>query len=161
MDGDTPMADEKETTTGIGSDIRPCEIFIDKEGQWFYKGAEMHRREIVRFFYEHLSLDGGGRYILEWAGERCLLEAEDTAFVVKRVAFDGGFFLSLSDDSVEKLAPDTLYVGDGNVLYCLVHGAFPARFTRPAYYQLAAYIEEEDGAFVLPVGANRYPIKMR
>jgi len=160
MDRETLMAEEDETFTGIGSDIRPCEIFIDKEGQWFYQGAEMQRREIVRFFYDHLSLDEGGRYILEWAGERCLLEVEDTAFVVKGVAADDGFSLSLSDDRVERLAPDTLYVGDGNVLYCLVYGAFPARFTRPAYYQLAVYIEEEAGGFVLPVGGKRHPIKM-
>ncbi len=137
-------------------EIRPCEIFIDKEGQWFYQGAEMHRREIVLFFYNHMSMDGEGRYILEWGGERCLLEVEDTALVVRRVAAGSELFLLLSDDSTEKLDPETLYAGRANVLYCRVKGgAFPARFTRAAYYQLTEHIEEEDGAFVLRTGGKR------
>jgi uncharacterized protein len=67
------------------SDIPPCQISIDKEGRWFHKGAEMIHRETVRLFYEHMSLDPEGRYIIEWAGERCTVDAEDTAFVVRGV----------------------------------------------------------------------------
>jgi hypothetical protein len=142
-------------------DIHPCEIFIDKEGQWFYRGAEMQRKEFVRLFYDHISMDDRSRYILELAGERCLLDVEDTAYVVMRVVENDSFDLTLSDDRIERLAPETLYVGDGNVLYCRVRGRFPARFTRPAYYQLAAHIEEEDGAFFLPVEGKRYQIRER
>ena len=152
---------ENEKLTGPDSYIHPCQILIDKEGQWFYRGAEMQRREIVRLFYNHISMDDRGRYILEWAGERCLLEVEDTAYIVMRVAAaDAEFHLTLSDDRTETLAPETLYVGKENVLYCLVRGGFPARFTRPAYYQLAAHIQEKDGAYFLPVGGKRHRIKM-
>ena len=151
---------ENEELTGLDPEIRPCQILIDKEGQWFYRGAEMQRREIVRLFYNHISMDDSGRYVLEWAGERCLLEVEDTAYVVTRVAADAEFNLTLSDDRTETLAPETLYVGEENVLYCLVRGGFPARFTRPAYYQLAAHVEEKDGAYFLPAGGKRYRIKM-
>ncbi len=143
------------------SEIAPCGIFIDREGQWFYQGAEMQNREIVQLFYRHTSMDADGRYILELDGQRCLLEVEDTAYVVRQVRKEGKFLLQLSDDSVEELAPETLLVGEGNVLYCTIKGAFPARFTRPAYYQLADYVEEEEGAYVLESAGKRYEIRLR
>jgi hypothetical protein len=141
------------------TEIPSCRIFIDKEGQWFYQGAEMQRREIVLFFYDHLCMDDEGRYILKWAGERCILEVEDTAYVVRKVFLDGEYILTLSDGSNEKLAPETLYVGGANVLYCRVKsGAFPARFTRAAYYQLTAHVEEKEGAFFLRMNGKSYGI---
>jgi len=149
-------------------DIPPCFISIDKEGRWFHKGAEMVNREIVRFFYEHLTTDSSGRYLIHWGNERCLLEVEDTPFVVRRVQLQEGkdgnsrFLLFLSDDTQETLAPDTLYVGRGDVLYCRVkQGGFPARFHRPAYYQLAEHIREEDGEFFIPLGGEKFPILFR
>jgi len=150
-------------------DIPPCFISIDKEGRWFHKGAEMIKREIIRLFYENLDIDSLGRYLIHWGTERCLLEVEDTPFVVRRAVFreeadgrEARFVLFLSDDTQETLAPDTLYVGSDDVLYCRVkQGRFPGRFQRPAYYQLAEYIGEEDGEFFLPLKERRYLIRQR
>ncbi|MDZ7698778.1 MAG: DUF1285 domain-containing protein [Deltaproteobacteria bacterium] len=147
-------------------DIPPCLISIDKEGRWFHKGAEMIHTEYIRLFYENMSLDDQGRYLIHWAGETCYVEVEDTAFVVRRVVFDSGgggqasqFVLTLSDETEEALTPDTLYVGDENVLYCRVkEKRFPARFMRSAYYQLADHIIEKDGSFFLPLNKTTYPI---
>jgi uncharacterized protein len=147
-----------------GPDIPSCFIFIDGEGRWFHKGAEMIHREIIRFFYDHMELDESGRYVIHWGEERCFLEVQDTAFVVQKVRFheEGGlqeFRLFLSDDTDEALRPETLFVGDANVLYCKVkHGKFSARFLRPAYYQLADFVEEGDGTFYLPLNGKKYVI---
>ncbi len=148
------------------NDIPPCLITIDKEGRWFHKGAEMIHTEYIRLFYENMSIDDQGRYLIHWAGETCYVEAEDTAFVIRRVSFDSGgrsgspqYILTLSDETEEPLAPDTLYVGDENVLYCQVkERRFPARFLRSAYYQLAEHIIEKDGAFFLSFNGQAYPI---
>jgi len=148
------------------NDIPPCLIFIDKEGRWFHKGAEMIHTAYIRLFYENITLDDQGRYLIQWAGETCYVEVEDTAFVVRRVSFDPGrhpgssrFMLTLSDETEEALAPDTLYVGNENVLYCEVkEKRFPARFLRSAYYQLAEHVVEEDGTYVLPLNGKTYPI---
>jgi uncharacterized protein len=143
----------------------PCFIFIDNEGRWFHKGAEMIHREIIRFFYDHMELDGSGRYVIRWGEECCFLEVQDTAFVVQKVGFqeDGGIQelrLYLSDDTQEALLPETLFVGKANVLYCTVkHGKFPARFHRPAYYQLAEFVKEENGGFYLPLNGKKYPVR--
>lgn len=149
------------------NDLPPCLIFIDKEGRWFHRGAEMIHREFIRLFYEHMEMDDSGRCIISWGGDRCYVEVEDTPFVIRRVRFEaqdrGGssrFILHLNDDTQEVLAADTLYIGADNVLYAMVkEGAFPARFLRPAYYQLAQYVQEEDGAYILPLNGKKYPLR--
>ena len=148
------------------NDIPPCLIYIDKEGHWYHRGAEMIHREFIRLFYNNMELDSHGRYVIEWQGQRCYVEVEDTAFVVRSVLFKEGeqpgndrFILSLSDDTEEELAADTIYVGKDNVLYCSVKDlAFPARFNRAAYYQLAEYIEEGNGTYYLPLNGKKYGI---
>jgi hypothetical protein len=146
-------------------DMPPCFILIDKEGRWFHKGAEMIHRDIVRFFYEHIEVDSLGRYVVRWGEEHCYLEVEDTPFVVQKVKVeeDGGiqnFRLFLSDDTEEILNPETLFVGGENVLYCKVkQGRFPARFLRPAYYQMAEFVREEEGGFHLPLNGEKHFIR--
>ncbi len=147
------------------SDIPPCLIYIDKEGNWYHKGAPMIHKGFVQLFYKNMSLDPSGRYIIEMDGQRCYVDVEDTAYVVRGVTRKGNgqeekFLLELSDESQEELDPETLYIGEGDVLYCRVkNGLFPARFTRPAYYQLTRYVQEKDGEFFLPVAGKLYPVK--
>jgi hypothetical protein len=149
------------------NDLPPCLIFIDKEGHWHHEGVEMIRRDFIRLFYENMEMDSLGRYVINWGGKRCYVEVEDTAFVVRNMAYQDAtgdtaarVILSLSDDSHEDLAPETLYVGKDNILYCRVKGsAFPARFNRPAYYQLAKRIIDENGVFYLSIGDRDYKIK--
>lgn len=153
----------------IKSESPFCQIRIDKDGVWYYKGAEMFRKEIVNFFYQNLRQDESGNYLIELENDRCYLEVEDTPFVVRSVhralsEKEGKtvFYLLLSDDIVEALDPETLRVGDENVFYCSVKNRrFEARFLRPAYYQLAddiEYDEEQDKYFILLDG-ERYYIK--
>ena len=150
----------------VEGDLQPCLIYIDKEGRWFHKGVEMVRREFVRSFYEQMEMDDSGRYIILWGGERCYVDVEDTAFVVKSVSSPdekGGkgtdFRILLSDDTEEELMPDTLYLGERDVLYCKVkEGHFPARFNRAAYYQLAAHVEPGEEGYVLPVNGRKFTI---
>ncbi len=148
------------------NDLPPCMIFIDKEGRWYHKGAEMIHREFIQLFYNNMELDAEGRYVINWNGERCLVDVEDTAFVVRRLVYQDGegtgnarFVLHLSDDSEEALMPDTVFQGEGNVLYCRAKNrTFPARFNRAAYYQLAEYIEEENDSYYLPLNGRKYRI---
>ena len=161
------MVEDVKATAAVGDEVPPCLIFIDKEGRWFHKGVEMIHRETIRLFYQHMSLDSQGRYIISMEGERCYVEVEDTPLIVRRARYmDSGradqsrYLLSLSDGTEENLYPDTLIVGKGNVLYCSVKThTFPARFNRQAYYQLAQYIEEKAGAYFLPLNGKEYLIR--
>lgn len=148
--------------TSKGDEIPPCNIRIDKEGRWFYQGAEIIRQDIVRHFYAHLESDDQGRVIIHWRGERCVVEADDAPFVVMGVtnissSTNGeSIEIHLNDGSHAVLDPDTLWIGKGNVPYCRVRGdIFTARFSRKAYYQLARHFEED------PSKRDRYYISLR
>jgi len=150
-------------------DIPPCQIFIDKGGRWFHKGVEMIHREFINLFYEHMSLDPEGRYVITLEGERCHVDVEDTPFIVRKALFKDSVqstrsrvILFLSDETQENLSPESLYVGIENVLYCRVRGGtFPARFDRPAYYQLAQHIEEAEGSYFLRMNDKKYMIPVK
>ena len=136
----------------MNKDIHPCDIRIDKDGVWYYKGNEIFREEIVKYFYQNLKKDEAGRYLIELEDDRCYLEVDDTPFIVRGVYRciaeednEECIYLLLSDKSVEKLDPDSLWAGKDNVLYCSIkNGAFVARFSRSSYYQIADFIECSD-----------------
>lgn len=150
------------------NEIHPCDIRIDKEGTWFFRGAEMFRKDIVRLLADNMSRDEKGRYLIEYNGERCWLEVDDTPFAVRSVTAvpeaisRGEYLIKLNEGSEELLDAETLWIGESNVMYCLVRRrAFAARFTRAAYYQLAAFIDydEDSGIPYLRGGERRFAIR--
>jgi hypothetical protein len=150
-----------------GEQIPPCFIRIDKDGKWYHHGAEMIHRPFIRLFYQNLRRDQEGRYIIEWQGERCYLEVEDTPFVVRDISRQQDatgqerFILTLTDDSEEPLDPETLFVGRANVLYCRIRsGTFRARFSRPAYYELTRHIVEKGDGYALVLNGKGHAIRM-
>ena len=125
------------------------EIYIDKDGIWYFRGAEMERRDIVQYFYRYLRKDREGKYLVEIGDDRCYVDVEDAPYVIRSVSV--GFSqsasqpyveLSLSDGSNEMLNLSTpLRIGNDHVLYCRVkRGEYEARFSRPAYYQFCEHI---------------------
>lgn len=150
-------------------DDQPFEIRIDKDGVWYYNGAEMFRKEILALFFENLFRDESGRYYIQIGMEMCYLTVEDTPIVVKSVhemadsereKEETAIGIFLSDSSLEKIDLDSLRIGEGNVLYCDLQRGFPARFTRAAYYQIADRIEfDEKRGYFIPANGKQYFIK--
>ncbi|MGQ9859196.1 MAG: hypothetical protein ACUVS3_10990 [Thermodesulfobacteriota bacterium] len=147
-----------------------AEILVDKEGQWYFRGAPIIRQDIVAFLSAHLTRTQDGAYEIRWNRQRCRVVVEDTPFVVWGVnPVDSGgqcvgLILELNDGSREALDPKTLQVGADNVPYCMVReGKFLARFSRRAYYQLARMIEEgpHENGFSLRLGTELYPIAFK
>lgn len=147
----------------------PGQIRIDKDGVWYYGEEEIFRKEIIFLFYENLTQDQSGRYLIEIGNEKCYVEVEDAPFIVRSVdrktptsENSNLIFLLLSDGSLEQLDPGTLRIGRGNVLYCTIRNAsLTARFSRAAYYQIANYIEHDTAkdAYFIPLNGQFYYIK--
>lgn len=145
-------------------ELPPCLIRVDKEGRFWHLNAEMTHEGINRLLMDHVELDDRGRYIISYHGQRCYVEVEDTFFVILRVdgrKFDDGSVgeldVHLNDGTVETLDPSTLEQNKDNVLYARIkNGRFPARFLRGSYYQLAEYVIEKNGRYVLPLGGREY-----
>lgn len=147
-------------------DIPSLPIRVDKEGLWYYQGALMFRKDILELFFENLKKDEYGRYLVEYQGEKCLIEVEDTPLVVEAVARhdDESIEIRLSDFTSEILDPATLRINAESVLYCTIkNGMFEARFLRAAYYQFAEFIEhsKNDDRYFISLGQKKYYIENR
>lgn len=155
-----------------GDELLPCAIFIDREGDWYYQDSQMHRADIVSYLCQHLNRDeASGLYIIKMGKQRCYLEVEDTPLVISGVLHTEEreedkpeqLLLAIKHlETHESLDPESLWVGEQNVLYCRVmEGGIPARFLRPAYYQLAEFIHEdkERNRFYLSLGGRRFYIR--
>lgn len=147
-------------------DLKPCEIRIDAEGEWYHRGNRIIRREILELLYEKLDRLPGGEFVLAEGPEHCVLDVADVPFVISRVDLEtknGKERIALRLKHLsrrETLDPKTLRVGKDNVLYCRVRGGrFTARFSRPAYYQMAEFVKEAPGEeYYIELNGVRYPL---
>jgi len=132
-------------------------IFLDKEGRWFHEGVEITHPLTIELFSRSVVKDPSGGYRLQIGREWAKIKVEDTPYMIKTVEIQPNqVLILLNDKSVEKLEPDTLWIGKGNVLYCRVkNGEYPARFLRPAYYQQMQALKEKDNKFYLEIGNQR------
>ncbi len=143
-----------------GSDIR-----IDTEGSWYYRETKMVRQEIIDLFYRNLCQDASGRYFIEIGGQRCRVEVEDTAHIIWALRWgkagdaEDSALLFLSDGSAEMFDPGTLRIGANHIPYCRIKGGlFEARFSRPAYYELAERLQHDptDGSYFIRMRDRKY-----
>lgn len=147
--------------------IESCGIRIDEEGDWFHGENRIFRPEVLEVLYSKLEIAANGSYILADEDEKCVLDVADTPFVVSdvdresTVAGKDIILLKLRHISTrEPLDPGSIRIGKDNVPYCAIrNGRFPARFSRPAYYRFAEFIEEGlDGKFYIELAGRQYPL---
>ena len=140
-------------------------IRVERDGKWYFQGAEIIRKDILALFYESLHLDEAG-YYLEIKGERERLEVEDTVFLVEgaelvRDSADA-FVIRLNDGTEERLDLSTFRIAEENVPYCLVkEGRFPARFLRLPFYQVAQHAQhdEDTDEYFIMLNEQRFPLQ--
>lgn len=135
---------------------------IDVDGIVWFEDEWYEDPVVYRAFHENMTRTSDGRLYADCLGERCWIEPVDAPFVVQGidVAEDGSSAtLVLTGGIEEPLDPATLEVGEHNVLYAKVKsGAFAARFTRKAYYELARRIAPKGETFVLELGGKSWAI---
>jgi hypothetical protein len=145
--------------------IRGSEIRFGRDGRWYADGQVITNPRIADLFARHVRRRPEGGYMLRIADEQAPILVEDTPYVVTAAELhpDGTLWVELNDRTREPLDPGTLRVGAGDVLYCSVKGGRePARFLRPAYYQIARYISAaEPDTFVLRSPRGDHPIARR
>ena len=136
-------------------------IFLDKEGRWFHEGMEITHLRTLELFSRSVCRDADGGYWLQIGRERARIEVEDTPYMVREVSFhEAEVELKLNDGSSEILDPGTLWIGAGNVLYCNVKSEkLPARFLRPAYYQLVSQVEQDEDGYFLELGRKKFYLR--
>ncbi|MEW6352256.1 MAG: hypothetical protein AB1646_24655 [Thermodesulfobacteriota bacterium] len=141
-------------------------LTIDKDGRWFQNGAEIIHREIYLEFNRMLERAPDGGYRVRLGREVCRVHVEDAPFVVQRVVRDheAGILIELNDATREPFDPERFWIGDEHIPYVLVKdGLFHARFSRPAYYQIAEHIVSEDDGrtFCFVIDGHRTPVSRK
>ncbi|MBI4611782.1 MAG: DUF1285 domain-containing protein [Candidatus Rokubacteria bacterium] len=138
------------------------QLKIDRDGEWLNEGTEITHAGIVANLRGNLRRDAQGYYV-QAGPVRIPVDVEDTPFTVVRVeAEENGIRLTLNDGSQEPLDPRTLRLALGEVPYCRVKGnQFEARLTRAAAWQLARFIQYDEGAnqATLVLAGARYPLR--
>lgn len=142
--------------------ISNSEIRFGRDGRWYADGQPIANARIADLFSQHVHRRPDGGYMLRIADEQAPIIVDDTPYVVigADLAADSSVWIDLNDHTREQLDPRTLRIGADDVLYCRVkQGAEPARFLRPAYYQVAEHIRRaESGGFVFHLADGDYPI---
>ncbi|RMD85383.1 MAG: DUF1285 domain-containing protein [Candidatus Dadabacteria bacterium] len=140
-------------------------ISFRRDGRWYADDEPIENRKIARLFSQHVRPDGEGGWVIDLGIDRQRVDVEDTPLVVVAVEGDpqSGFRVRANDGIETPLDCETLCVGPDNALYCRLdrgeRGVLPARLLRPAYYQLANWIEEDAEGAVLPCKGKKYPLR--
>jgi hypothetical protein len=154
------MASVSDDPTG-GGDSRTLpagwtlpRLRVTQDGDWLDGDVPITHAGILANLRATLRRDEDGYFIQTRV--RIPVEVEDVPFVVERVERRGeGLHAWLNDGTDGPMDPSTLRVTAGNVPYGTVKGgAFEARLSRAATFQLLALAEADDqsGEMVLRLG---------
>ena len=141
--------------------IHNTAIRFGRDGHWYADGEQITNPRIVKLFSRNVVRQEDGSYRIQIGWDKAPIEVDDTPYVVRRIDADGdgNLIVELNDESREPLAGSSLEISAENVVYCRVKGASErARLLRAACHQLAPYIHEKQGHYVVRIGAAEYPI---
>jgi hypothetical protein len=136
------------------------DLRIDVDGEWWDEGVQVTHAGIVANLRSNLKKDGEGYFIQTRV--RIPVRVDDVPWAVTRVERRGDrLHAVLNDGTDETVDPATLRLGPDDVPYCAVKGgAFEARFSRAATFQLLALADydEASGRGALKLGGREYPL---
>jgi hypothetical protein len=118
---------------------------VDRDGDWFDDGVEVTHPGILANLRSGLRRDADGYFIQ--TRFRIPVEVDDVPWVITRVEARGErLHVVLNDGTREDVDPAGLSLR-GRVPYCPVkHGAFEARLSRAATFQLLALAEYDESS---------------
>lgn len=136
------------------------QIKLDADGTWYHGDFPVLHDRTVSFLNKNILLDEEGRYYLTGEEKPIYFIVEDTAFWVNKAERTiAGYLITLSDETIELLNPETLWYGRGGAIYCLIKGSrIPCKFSRKVQADLANDLVMEGGKFFLNFGKKQYPI---
>ncbi len=139
---------------------RETTIRRDALGRWFHDGEPLEHEGLTRAFDRWVELADDGRYCLKNDINWAYITLEGPPYFVRSLQIEpnGEVLLALSNDTQERLRPETLRAGADGALYCDVGTGLTARFDRHAAAQLEPLLgEDELGIYVNVAGQHARP----
>ncbi|HKQ68006.1 MAG TPA: hypothetical protein VJT73_01640 [Polyangiaceae bacterium] len=144
---------------------RESTIRLDAEGSFWHDGERVDHEALAKAMHGWITRHpDDGRYILSNGYDWTYFRVDDVPYIVRAIALlPEAVVLKLSDETEERLSPETLCVGPADALYARVkNGQFEARFSRHAQASLGPIVEEgEHGKAALRVGGERFEVPER
>jgi hypothetical protein len=133
------------------------------DGSWRVGDFQVLHPPTLRYVKSHLVDDGGAPYVVD-GPQRMPIQVEGPPFEVLTLVIDPSRDKAeavLDDGSLETIGDTSLGMNEETGRFeCAVRGGrFRARLSRAAHQTLLDHIVEERGAFFLPVGARRIPLR--
>jgi len=137
------------------------DLRVDRDGEWHDSGVQITHPGVLANLRGNLRKDAEGYFIQTRV--RIPVQVEDVPWVVIRVEPRGErLHVLLNDATEEDVDPRALRISAQDVPYSPVKGgAFEARFSRAATFQLLALVdhdERDSGGGVLRVGGREFPL---
>jgi hypothetical protein len=133
---------------------------VDVDGDWHDADVQITHPGVLANLRGNLRRDAAGYFIQTRV--RIPVEVADVPFVVTRIEPRADALrVWLNDGTDQDVDPATLRIGPGDVPYCAVKaGAFEARLSRAAAYQLLTLAEydERGGHGALRLGGREYSL---
>lgn len=151
------------------------DIRIDRQGNWFHEGTEIHRQGLVKLFAGILRREQDGQYYLVTPVEKWRIQVEDLPFLVvalEQLKGESGF----PELVMETNQGDRVLVDIKHPIVCETDNAqatprprlelelgLCARINRPTYYQLVELAlqqpdSQQDGQLWLGAGDQRFSL---
>lgn len=140
------------------------DMFIARDGTWFYKGSPIGRKELVCLFASVLKREADGSYWLETPVERGLVRVEDAPFIAVELfwkADNGKQTLSFRTNLDQMVTADAEHPISVHICpisreprpYVTVRPGLEAKISRSVFYEMVALADSEelDGKSILGV----------
>ena len=140
---------------------RHSKLRLDREGQFWLDGRRVENERVQVLFHRGLSADAKtGGLKLTVGGQWAYIETiDDTGWFVSRAELrPDGCWLTLADESRERLNADTLTMTSETDVYCVLSQNRRARFLRAALIDVASGVEETRHGIGLRIGPQVYEI---
>lgn len=136
-------------------------IRLDSEGNWYQGDFPILHERTCQFFYKHIARNAEGKYYLQGEERPVYIKVEDIPYWVTKVERTiAGYLITLTDESIELLDLNFLWIGKKNALYCGVkRGKFPAKFMRVPYYEITKDLQQRGKKYFLVFRGKSHPIK--
>jgi hypothetical protein len=141
---------------------------IDEEGDLIFEGSPLTDQKTIHFFLKNLKpRPKKNEYLVLCQGEENIVTCVDAPLVTQSLKVDlhptkglQKVILCFKGGLTEELRPDSLEVGEHNILYFWVRNKqIRGRFSRKCYHQIAEFIKEKEGQFYLEFDGQLFLIK--
>jgi hypothetical protein len=116
-------------------------LTLTSQGTWVHQNLEFQNQNLIALFHRSIRWDPEEkRFFIQIGKQGASFRVEDTAYFVVRID-DSKYpwVLTLSDESEETLAEETLCMGRAGQFYCRVKEGFRARLSRAAHQVLLSH----------------------